>query len=188
MSEANNQATPPENNTTAVSRRKLLNAVTIGMGAIGAAIAGVPILGAMAGKAYKKPNNVWRKVGNVDNFNKGETVCVTFKNSEPLPWDGVAANTASWLRRELDGSFTAFSVNCTHLGCPVQWRAEANLFMCPCHGGVYYSNGDVAGGPPPHALPRYEVRVREGSVEILAEPIPIEVAQCGSSCKCGGVA
>lgn len=111
MSDPSKQPNPPENNDSAVSRRKLLNVVTIGMGALGAAIAGVPILGALAGNAYKKPKSVWRNVGKVDDFKQGETVCVVFENSEPLAWDGVAARTSSWLRREADGSFTAFSVN-----------------------------------------------------------------------------
>ena len=83
------------------------------------------------------------------------------------------ARTAAWLRRESDDRFIAFSVNCTHLGCPVRWLPDANLFMCPCHGGVYYGDGTVAAGPPPHPLPRYPVRVREGQVEILTSPLPI---------------
>src|SRR3712207_8271662 len=40
----------------------------------------------------------------------------------------------------------AFAVNCTHLGCPVRWIQDASLFLCPCHGGVFYSDGRVAGG------------------------------------------
>jgi len=45
--------------------------------------------------------------------------------------------------------------------------------MCPCHGGVYYENGDVAAGPPPHPLSRYAVRVKDGYVEMETDPIPI---------------
>jgi Rieske Fe-S protein len=48
--------------------------------------------------------------------------------------------------------FLVFSVNCAHLGCPVEWFAESGLFMCPCHGGVYYANGKHASGPPPRGL------------------------------------
>jgi Rieske Fe-S protein len=33
-------------------------------------------------------------------------------------------------------------MNCAHLGCPVTWFPQSGLFMCPCHGGVYYENGD----------------------------------------------
>jgi Rieske Fe-S protein len=32
--------------------------------------------------------------------------------------------------------------------------------MCPCHGGVYYANGDRASGPPPQGLYRAVYRVR----------------------------
>ena len=39
-------------------------------------------------------------------------------------------------------------------------RPDAELFLCPCHGGVYYADGTVAGGPPPQPLFRYGVRDR----------------------------
>jgi menaquinol-cytochrome c reductase iron-sulfur subunit len=78
----------------------------------------------------------------------------------------VSGDRSAWLRRQAGNDFTAFAINCTHLGCPVRWEGNADLFMCPCHGGVYYSNGDVAGGPPPRPLHRYPVRITDGQVEI----------------------
>ena len=77
------------------------------------------------------------------------------------------------LRRASVGEFIAFSVNCTHLGCPVRWLADAELFMCPCPGGVYYKDGSVAAGPPPRPLIRYEVRVVDDEVQIKSAAIPI---------------
>jgi menaquinol-cytochrome c reductase iron-sulfur subunit len=55
----------------------------------------------------------------------------------------------------------------------VQWVPDGQLFLCPCHGGVYYRNGEVAAGPPPKALFRYNVRVNNGQVEIQTHAIPI---------------
>ncbi len=55
----------------------------------------------------------------------------------------------------------------------MRWLKHADLFMCPCHGGVYYNDGRVASGPPPKALNRYPVRVRDGVVEIQTSPVPI---------------
>ena len=157
----------------APDRRRFLAMLSLTLGTLGAAIVGIPVAGFFAGSLFRKKEPVWRVVGLVEQFKIGETVAVHFENGHPLPWDGVTATTAAWLRREADQQFVAFSVNCTHLGCPVQWKPESNLFMCPCHGGVYYENGDVAGGPPPRPLPRYPVRVNRGQVEIQAGAMPI---------------
>jgi menaquinol-cytochrome c reductase iron-sulfur subunit len=55
----------------------------------------------------------------------------------------------------------------------VRWEEGAELFMCPCHGGVYYKDGSVAAGPPPEPLPKYQVRLKDGNVQVLASPVPI---------------
>jgi len=90
-----------------------------------------------------------------------------------LPWAGITAKSAVWLRRESETSFIAFSANCTHLGCPVRWMEGAELFLCPCHGGVYYKDGNVAAGPPPRPLFRYDVRIKNGEVKINSVVVPI---------------
>lgn len=115
----------------------------------------------------------WIPAGKLDEFEIGKTVRVPFVDPSPLPWAGITAKSAAWLRRNSAQEFIAFSVNCTHLGCPVRWLPDAELFMCPCHGGVYYKDGSVAAGPPPKPLVRYEVRVVNGQVEIKSAPIPI---------------
>ena len=154
-------------------RRSFLEAVGLMAGAVAAAVAAVPIVGFVLGPMFGKRRTAWRRIGPAEQFPVGQTVLVRFEATSEESWAGVSARTAAWLRHDPGGHLIAFSVNCTHLGCPVRWEPEANLFMCPCHGGVYYSNGDVAGGPPPRPLHRYPVRLREGVVEILAEPIPI---------------
>jgi menaquinol-cytochrome c reductase iron-sulfur subunit len=82
------------------------------------------------------------------------------------------------LRRTGDREFTAFGLNCTHLGCPVNWRPGAELFLCPCHGGVYYADGSVAGGPPPRPLVRYSIRIGGGNrVQVLTRPLQQTIVQ-----------
>ncbi len=152
-------------------RRRFLSRVGIVAGAIAAALVAVPSGLFLIG--LRRTPRVWRNVGSVDDFQIGSTVEVAFEDPSPLPWSGVTARTAAWLRRVSGAEFVAFSVDCTHLGCPVRWLADAELFMCPCHGGVFYRDGRVASGPPPRPLTRYPVRVRRGIVEILASPLPI---------------
>jgi menaquinol-cytochrome c reductase iron-sulfur subunit len=156
-----------------LDRKDFLAKLTIAVSAVGAAIIGVPFIGFLLAPFFERQPQTWRAVGRVETFKIGTTVKVSFIDASPLPWAGVVARTAAWLRRETQDSFIAYSVNCTHLGCPVRWLPGAELFMCPCHGGVYYGDGTVAAGPPPRPLPQYPVRVRIGQVEIRTSPIPI---------------
>ena len=157
----------------AISRRSFLERLSIGLSALIGAALGVPLVGFIIAPLFRRTPEVWRSVGPVDAFEIGKTVALTLKDLSPLPWAGVTANSAAWLRRHSETEFIAFAVNCTHLGCPVRWMPEAELFMCPCHGGVYYKDGSVAAGPPPRPLTRYDVRVRNGFVQLLAKPTPI---------------
>ncbi len=163
----------PQKRDETLSRRQFFARISIGLGAVGAALIGIPFIGFILAPLLQQGPQIWRSVGSVDQFKVGETVEVSFTDPSPLPWAGITAQTAAWLRRESEQQFTAFAVNCTHLGCPVRWLSDANLFMCPCHGGVYYKDGRVAAGPPPKPLPTYNVRVQDGQVQILTRPIPI---------------
>ncbi len=165
------QASSPADLPGPNSRRRFLSRLSIVLGSIGALVVAAPSLGFLLG--LRKTPQVWRSVGRLEDFQTGSTVRVSFQDSSPLPWSGVTAQTAAWLRRVGEQQFIAFSVDCTHLGCPVRWLQEADLFMCPCHGGVFYSDGRVASGPPPRPLIRYQVRVQDGMVEILTSPLPI---------------
>lgn len=149
-------------------------------GVIGACMV-LPGLGFVLAPVFKKQSARWRSVGQVTDFSQGQTVLVQFEDPSPESWAGMTAKTAAWLRRLDDQQFQAFSINCRHLGCPVRWVGSAELFMCPCHGGVYYSDGTVAGGPPTEPLKQYEVRVRDGQVEIQTAPVPLTTTPLDSN-------
>lgn len=154
-------------------RRRFLYLFSSGLAALAGLILGLPIVSFFVSPAYRKQKREWRPVGKVDSFKVGETVEVKFLESAPLPWVGQVGTSAAWLRRVDAEEFVVFAINCTHLGCPVRWLAKAELFMCPCHGGVFYKDGAVAAGPPPHPLHRYEVRVVADQVEIRTSPVPL---------------
>jgi cytochrome b6-f complex iron-sulfur subunit len=59
-----------------------------------------------------------------------------------------------------DGTWSAFSAVCTHLGCTVQFEPALNRIHCSCHGGVYDPHtGKNVSGPPPKPLTAYKVNV-----------------------------
>jgi menaquinol-cytochrome c reductase iron-sulfur subunit len=173
---SNSTSTPGEGPTDSglVERRRFLARVSIGLGAVGGVAVGAPLVGFVVAPLARGVPRLWRTVGKVGDFRIGETVNVKFVDTSPLPWAGVTANTGAWLRRVREDSFTAFAINCAHLGCPVRWLADARLFMCPCHGGVYYEDGTVAAGPPPHPLSQYLVRITGDEVQVRADPIPMD--------------
>jgi len=156
-----------------LSRRRFFETLSIALASLCGLILAVPAVGFIFAPLLSKPPRLWRAVGKVGDFQIGQTVSVKFQDASPLPWAGVTANSAAWLRRVNESQFIAFAINCSHLGCPVRWLPEANLFLCPCHGGVYYADGQVAAGPPPRPLTRYLVRIRDGEVQLQTGPIPI---------------
>lgn len=156
-----------------LSRRRLLNRMILGLGGLATVVVSVPIVAYLISPLTNPAKNVWRDLGPVESFKVGETVEVAFQDPSPLPWAGQTAQTAAWLRRLDQTTFTAFAVNCTHLGCPVNWLADAELFLCPCHGGVYYKDGSVAGGPPPRPLFEHQVRIQDDHVQIMTRGLQV---------------
>ncbi len=159
-----------------VTRRRFLAGLLLGLGGLGSAVIAVPWVTMLLAPLLRKTPDDWRDVGAVDSFTVGETVKVDFSDPSSLPWSGVSGRNGAWLRRDSDQQFTAFSVNCTHLGCPVRWVPGAGLFMCPCHGGVFYMDGSVAASPPRKPLARFATRIKDGQVQIKSGPLPITTA------------
>ncbi|MCC6957672.1 MAG: ubiquinol-cytochrome c reductase iron-sulfur subunit [Anaerolineales bacterium] len=69
----------------------------------------------------------------------------------------VLAEVPALLVRSESG-FEAISMVCTHLGCTLEYKAEA--FDCPCHGSRFDAQGRVTKGPAVEPLPR--LRVEQG--------------------------
>lgn len=156
-----------------VSRRWFMMKAAIALnGLVGLALA-VPIVRYFFGSwrsdaSYKS----WITLGPADSFAVGETKLAFYKNPDTHPWDGETENVACYVRRTGSNEFQVFAINCAHLGCPVRWFPQSQLFMCPCHGGVYYANGDRASGPPPRGLFTYEWKVISGDLQIFAGQMP----------------
>jgi menaquinol-cytochrome c reductase iron-sulfur subunit len=155
------------------SRRKFLIKVSLGVAGLATFAAAIPVFSALLAPLLEKKTQTWRTVGTVADFPLQSTHLVKFENADPMPYAGMTANSAAWLRRNNGNDFIAFSANCTHLGCPVRWEKDAQLFMCPCHGGVYYKDGTVAAGPPPKPLTQYQVRIYHNQVQIKTAPLPL---------------
>lgn len=61
--------------------------------------------------------------------------------------------------------YAAFGQKCTHLQCPVIWKADEGVLLCPCHKGAFNgTTGAVLYGPPERPLPKLRLDVRTDGV------------------------
>ena len=113
MKEPNTENTPPDGPPSAaeLSRRKFLERSSLAVGGVGALILVVPMAGFILAPFFVRSKEVWRSVGKVNSFKIGETTAVGYEDASPLPWAGVTARSAAWLRRVDGESFTAFAIN-----------------------------------------------------------------------------
>jgi nitrite reductase/ring-hydroxylating ferredoxin subunit len=157
---------------SASTRRSFLFRLGIALNVLAAVLVGLPVLGYLLGPLRRRAAQAWIGLGPVQGFPEGETRLATYTNPFRVSWDGPAARIACWVRRIQGERFQVFAVNCAHLGCPVRWFPQSRLFMCPCHGGVYYEDGSRASGPPPHGLFEYDYAIRDGQLWVRGGQIP----------------
>jgi len=147
---------PPEAPPT---RRLFLLKFGILLNLIGASLFAIPVIGYVISPVRRFAWLRWISLGPLDHFPEHQTRLASYNNPFAQPWDGATRQIPCWVRRMSGESFQVFAINCAHLGCPVRWFQESGLFMCPCHGGVYYSDGRRASGPPPRGLYEYKFKI-----------------------------
>jgi nitrite reductase/ring-hydroxylating ferredoxin subunit len=72
------------------------------------------------------------------------------------------------LARSQAGDICAIAATCTHLGGPLdEGKREGDTVTCPWHGSRFdLCSGEVLASPAVFPQPRYEARVRAGSIEL----------------------
>jgi len=188
-----------------VDRATFLSLATIGVsGLIGAGVT-LPVLGFGVLPSFMGEGVETFDVdlGPISNFPEGQYVIATYLES---PEQGEVSRRTSFIRnngRTDDGvpSFTAIFSRCVHLGCPVQPNGPideeakkdvngvelrpvlAASFGCPCHGGLYDSEGNRMAGPPVRSLDRYEFSIKDGNL-VLGRLFSVGTVQgVGASAK-----
>jgi menaquinol-cytochrome c reductase iron-sulfur subunit len=152
-----------------MSRRRALSVAGQALGGVAGAIIVLPAVGFAVAPIFKQPKETWESVGPTSRFTPDTYKPVAFTLVQGI---GEAGKTTAFVRRgsqkygEDPKSYVAITTRCAHLGCPVNFVAAAENFVCPCHGGVYDFQGKVIGGPPVRPLDRFQTRVVNGQVQI----------------------
>jgi menaquinol-cytochrome c reductase iron-sulfur subunit len=198
---------PGEGEVVRFPRSKLLEATTLGVGAVITGIVVAPITGFALVPPFLDQGHDDIDVGSIDDFPENRFVITTFLL---YPEQGEVSRRTAYIRNNglLNGvpSFTILSNRCVHLGCPVQVNglpldagrqventdgmritriptAAAAGFGCPCHGGQYDDEGNRTAGPPVRALDRYEFRIDNGRLLLRDTFAVSEVDGTGAEAK-----
>ncbi len=86
-------------------------------------------------------------------------------SAKNFPW----GSKPGLLKKNDDGSLTAFVAVCTHLDCNVSYLSGQRKFFCACHEGWYDEQGTNIAGPPPTPMRRLEIAIEEDNL-IIKKP------------------
>ena len=109
-------------------------------------------------KSKKNPSKSrrWISVGTVEELDKAGQI---LKEESSLGAILVIGTSKS-------KNLIAVNPTCTHLGCNVDWEAEENIFLCPCHASEFTTDGKVQNGPAEKPLSTYEARILLNTVMV----------------------
>ena len=79
-----------------------------------------------------------------------------------------------YLVRLEDSGLLAIYRRCTHLGCAVPFDQGTGEFVCPCHGSVFTTEGDVLNQPAPRPLDLFLITINEEGEIIVDTSSPVE--------------
>ena len=149
------------------TRRGFLGRLAAVVAAVGALVAGWPLLRSLVPNILYEPPKRFR-IGTPESFQEG----VTFLEEHRI-----------FLFRE-SSSFHAISAICTHLGCTVKFAPFTNPqeetvrqftfralgeFQCPCHGSKFRGEGTNFAGPAPRPLECFHLEFSPATGELVVD-------------------
>ena len=88
--------------------------------------------------------------------------------------DQLLVSNTGRIRLEAGSSYVGFSNRCPHLGCRVHYDSSQRLYICPCHQGIFDSDGVAISGPPAQAgqrLKSYRIALEGKSMYAVVEDV-----------------
>ena len=166
---------------TELPRRTFVGLVTsFVMGIIGLLMA-IPAIGYFLGPLRRKSGEAaaFVDVGALAEIPLREWRLLALEMVQEDGWKKTRVRHAIWVYRQVPGDqeITVFSSICPHLGCPVNWQPDQSRFYCPCHGGIFDTEGKQTGGPPPRSLDPLDYEVRAGRLWVRWQDFKIGVAE-----------
>ncbi len=153
------EATDPER------RRFLIRSISAIGGGITAAIAAPAAIFVTGSSRATGGEQEWIRLGTASSIEPGAPPTLMKATIERRSGYRVEEQEISVFVTTPNGTdFSILSNICSHLGCRVRWVEDQEGFFCPCHNAIFARSGEVAQGPPPRPLDRYEAMVEDGQL------------------------
>ena len=149
------------------TRRRFLHFLTTGILSIIGGILGVIGGGAVLSSTGGRQED-WLAASALHDLPDNEPTAVTLSVLRQDGYREALERRTIFLVKTGESEVAAFDATCTHLGCLVGWDAQAQVFKCPCHGGIFDRDGAVVEGPPPEGLMKITTRVDGNRVMVQA--------------------
>lgn len=146
--------------TSYITRREFTRFLGLSSAALGLGSAILAVAGTVQQETTSHPE---KEVASVDSLKPRGFLAFRYPEKD---------DHALLLRHE-DGTFSAYSQKCPHLGCHVFFAEHTGKLECPCHEGFFDArSGDVLAGPPQRGLDRVKLEIREGVVYAIGMERP----------------
>jgi menaquinol-cytochrome c reductase iron-sulfur subunit len=155
--------------TPGQTRRSFYVVGIYGLMALIAAALGVPALIYLLVPPKVRRQSEWVEAGDIRQLSPNTPVEMAFRRTRVDGWKVTSEKSTAWVVRLGEDQVTAYSPECTHLGCPYHWDQGKNEFVCPCHNSLFAVDGRVLGGPAPRPLDRFQTKI--DGTKLLVGPL-----------------
>jgi Rieske Fe-S protein len=159
-----------------INRREFIKGTAAVIGGLITAVIGLPTIAYLIDPALRQSaKDAWIPIGKLEDMPLGKPAPFSFTRVQVNGWERTSTSHAGFVIRKSADPKDLLILNsrCTHLGCTVNWKDEANAFLCPCHDAKFDAEGTVLDGPPPRPLDRFtEFRLTDdGILEIFYKEV-----------------
>jgi Rieske Fe-S protein len=152
-----------------MQRRDFLEWTIHGLGAVFAAVLGVPAVAYLIDARNRPARETgFRSVAKLGELQEEVPKEIVIRETRRDAWnlhpDDIVGRV--WLVRRPGNKVDAFTTICPHLGCSINWTGEG--FLCPCHSGSFDINGtrilerrgQAVGNPAPRDMDKLPVNIQ----------------------------
>lgn len=155
-----------------LSRRDFIRGAGALIGGFVGALIAAPGIAFLLSPALEAPGAAsWIDLGPLDSYEIGRPTLREFTRTAINGWERTAVAYGAFVLRLDPTTVRVFSNICTHLGCHVNWHAELQHYISPCHDGHFNILGKNISGPPPRPLDEFVTRVEAGSLRVQLPPL-----------------